>query len=344
MAYLDRAPCAGPRSVVPYALRFPAQPGDRPDPTVNPSPTLHDLEPDPIHDVGEVPAAQPMRRWPYLLVIGLVLAFDIGLHLALLPVLSTPRLLSFGAVAEALIAVLLSTILVLVQSRELPARIHGFLTIGLGLWLVSATADVMDEIVRQPLWVSAFVEDVPRIAGMGLASIGLLALIGHSGTMVRELRMLSLREALTGLGNRRRFKQVVAQRQPLGYALLLMDLDHFKAVNDRFGHAVGDEVLSRVADVLRDLAPSGSESFRLGGEEFAVVSEPMSDDELEALARRLCRSVAALRPREDLSVTMSVGAGRSRPEEPPLELMQRVDRALYRAKAEGRNRVALASA
>lgn len=311
---------------------------------MNPPPNLFDIDPDPIHDVGEAPAARPARRWPYLVVIGAVLAFEIGLHLALLPALPTSRLLSFGATAEAMIALLLSTILVTVQFRELPMRIHVFLTVGLGLWLVSATADVMDEIVRQPIWVSAFIEDVPRIAGMGLASLGLLALIGHSGRMVRELRLLSLREALTGLGNRRRFKQVVAQRQSLGYALLLMDLDHFKAVNDRFGHAVGDEVLSRVADVLRDLAPSGSESFRLGGEEFAVVAEPLSDGELEALARRLCRSVAALRPREDLSVTMSVGAGRSRPDEPPLELMQRVDRALYRAKAEGRNRVALAAA
>lgn len=294
----------------------------------------------------EAPSSQrrPRWRWTLLAITALVLATEVGLHLALLPRLDLVRLLSFGAVAELMIGLLLVLILVSLQSRELPSRIHAWLSIGLGLWLVSCTADVLDELVLQPLWVSAFIEDVPRIAGMGLASLGLLALVRHAASMVHELETLSLRETLTGLGNRRRFNQVVAERQDSGYGLLLMDLDHFKTVNDRFGHAVGDEVLSRVAEVLQDLSPGNSESFRLGGEEFAMVTASLDEQALEALARRICRSVAALRPRQDLSVTMSIGVGHSRRDEPQLELMQRVDRALYRAKSEGRNRVAMAEA
>nr|WP_240955938.1 GGDEF domain-containing protein [Wenzhouxiangella sp. XN79A] len=159
---------------------------------------------------------------------------------------------------------------------------------------------------------------------------------------MQELERLSLREPLTGLGNRRRFNQVVNQRQDRGFGLLLMDLDHFKRVNDRFGHAVGDEVLSQVADVLRGLAPEPDDLFRLGGEEFAMIVAPDDDEGLETLSRRIVRAVAALRPRDDLGVTLSIGVGRSRPAEPPLELMQRVDRALYQAKADGRNQVAVA--
>ena len=293
---------------------------------------------------GSAPRVKHPWRWPLLGATAAVLAVEIGLHLAYLPRLERSGLLGFGGIAELMIGLLLVLILVALQSRELPGRIHAWLSIGLGLWLISCTADILDEVVLQPLWVSAFLEDVPRIAGMGLTSLGLLALVRHAAAVVRELQTLSLRETLTGLGNRRRFNQVVAEREPTGYGLLLMDLDHFKGVNDRFGHAVGDEVLSRVAEVLRDLSPPNAESFRLGGEEFAVVTESLDESALEVLARRICRSVAALRPRQDLSVTMSIGVGRSRRDEPQLELMQRVDRALYRAKADGRNRVALAEA
>ncbi len=283
------------------------------------------------------------RRWLLLAGAAVLLSMVIGLHLGLLPALATPRLLTFGGIAELLIAVLLATILVTLQARDLPDRAHALLTAGLVLWLVSCVSDVLDELVQQPLWVSAFVEDVPRILGMLLASLGLLALIRHSSRMMRELQRLSLREPLTGLGNRRRFNQVVSARQRRGFGLLLMDLDHFKQVNDRFGHAVGDEVLSQVAEVLRSLAPDPDDLFRLGGEEFALIVEPDDDATLDILARRIGRAVAALRPRDDLSITMSLGVGRSRPDEPPLELMQRVDRALYQAKSEGRNRVALAA-
>lgn len=293
---------------------------------------------------GDAPGVGHPWRWVLLGATASVLAIEVGLHLAFLQPLARPGLFGFGGIAELLIGLLLVLILVALQSRELPARIHAWLSIGLGLWLISCTADILDELVFQPLWVSAFVEDVPRIAGMALTALGLLALVRHAASVVRELQTLSLRETLTGLGNRRRFNQVVAERQATGYGLLLMDLDHFKGVNDRFGHAVGDEVLSRVADVLSDLAPAKAESFRLGGEEFAIVTDVLDDTALETLARRICRSVAALRPRQDLSVTMSIGVGRSRRDEPQLELMQRVDRALYRAKAEGRNRVALAQA
>jgi len=103
-------------------------------------------------------------------------------------------------------------------------------------------------------------------------------------------------------------------------------------------------LLGQVADALREHAPKGAELFRLGGEEFAMVTDPGKDEELEALAERVRCAVERLRPRADVKVTISIGFGRSRPHESPLDLMQRVDRAMYRAKDEGRNRVMRATA
>lgn len=123
-----------------------------------------------------------------------------------------------------------------------------------------------------------------------------------------------------------------------------MDLDYFKNVNDRFGHDVGDEVLSAVARALEDIKPDGSDVFRLGGEEFALVTEPLSPDDLEGLAESVRRRIERLNVVPDLALTLSAGAAAIGPAEPLSELMRRTDQALYRAKEQGRNRIVMAKA
>lgn len=112
-----------------------------------------------------------------------------------------------------------------------------------------------------------------------------------------KLRQLSLTDHLTSLGNRRNFDEHVArelnraQRQGTPTALLLMDLDHFKSVNDRFGHPVGDDVLVRIARIVREHTRTEDVSARMGGEEFGIV---MPDTDLEqalAVAQRLHRHI-----------------------------------------------------
>lgn len=144
-------------------------------------------------------------------------------------------------------------------------------------------------------------------------------------------------DALTLAWNRRCFER--RRREVGAYSLLLLDLDHFKVINDRHGHSVGDEVLRAVAAVLR--ASSGDRVFRLGGEEFAVM---LACDAAGALvvAERLRETVRRLDLLTGHPITVSIGVAWSSGTQPDHELIYRLaDEALYRAKDGGRDRVEL---
>jgi diguanylate cyclase (GGDEF)-like protein len=158
-------------------------------------------------------------------------------------------------------------------------------------------------------------------------------------------------DELTGLANRRRFMEVVelelkrAERfqSPLG--LLLVDLDDFKNVNDRFGHGTGDEVLRALSDVFRESLRDVDLAARLGGEEFAVLLPETDYSGAAGVAERLRASLASLEletpDREQFGVTASFGVAVYPEAQSVDELLRTADAALYRAKAEGKNRVAL---
>lgn len=167
--------------------------------------------------------------------------------------------------------------------------------------------------------------------------------------MEQELRLLATTDPLTGLQNRHAFvKRGVsllksAQRYNRQCSALMLDIDHFKRINDTYGHAFGDAVLKAVAEELSHGLREVDLLGRLGGEEFAVILP--ETDPLQALqvAERLRNAVQALAftcaDGSRLGLTMSIGAAERLPGEMRLEdLLARADRALYRAKAGGRNR------
>jgi diguanylate cyclase (GGDEF)-like protein len=166
--------------------------------------------------------------------------------------------------------------------------------------------------------------------------------------LVKRLHHLSRHDSLTGLLNRRALlsalegEQSRVRRGGEGWALLLIDVDHFKRVNDLFGHTTGDAVLCRVAEVLRQSARTMDIVSRTGGEEFCVLA-PMTDLHGAALlAERLRQAVSASAERPDqVSVTISIGVALASmaPNETATSAMSRADVALYRAKAAGRDRV-----
>jgi two-component system cell cycle response regulator len=165
-----------------------------------------------------------------------------------------------------------------------------------------------------------------------------------------QLKELSIRDPLTGLYNRRYFDQhaalmfAQARRYSHRLCIALIDLDHFKRVNDRFSHAVGDEVLRRVAGLLAEGVRESDLLARYGGEELVVAFYQCSSADAAAVCERLRRSVEEHSWREvhpDLRVTLSVGlSGDSLPGTPE-ELLGEADLQLYRAKGSGRNRVCL---
>jgi diguanylate cyclase len=159
----------------------------------------------------------------------------------------------------------------------------------------------------------------------------------------------ALVDSLTGLKNRRGFEQAVElqlQRGGLaGTALMLLDIDHFKAVNDRHGHVLGDKVLCAVADILLANIKGRDVAARYGGEEFAVLLPETSLSGAAALGQQICSLVAHGHiKRSDGQgtvgeVTVSIGVAVARETELFETLFERADAAMYGAKRAGRNRV-----
>ncbi|WP_274628393.1 GGDEF domain-containing protein [Arvimicrobium flavum] len=162
------------------------------------------------------------------------------------------------------------------------------------------------------------------------------------------LEQAALTDALTGIQNRRYFDDALREyltefdriEKPVG--LMILDLDHFKQINDTHGHNIGDEVLREVAKCLKDMTRYHDVVARLGGEEFAVVAPNMDAELLLKLAERIRRAIAALvvlSGNARLKITTSVGLAIWDQGESADQFFTRADKMLYEAKRLGRNRV-----
>jgi diguanylate cyclase (GGDEF)-like protein len=166
--------------------------------------------------------------------------------------------------------------------------------------------------------------------------------------LVRRLHELSRRDALTGLPNRRAADEQIEgllerlRRLRSPFALLLVDADHFKRINDSQGHAIGDRALVHLGALLQRHARSVDLVARFGGEEFVLLLPDCDRDTALQVAERLRQEVVDEPLRlgaRKLGLSVSVGLALAREGESAAELMGRADRALYRAKHQGRNRV-----
>lgn len=185
------------------------------------------------------------------------------------------------------------------------------------------------------------------VTALGFSFVGM-----YVAETKRRLHEETRLDPLTGLHNRRAFEEMAAREVQLAardsapLTLLMMDLDHFKQLNDTWGHALGDRALRAFGGVLLTVTGSCDAVARLGGEEFAILLPGRSARTALALAERLRATVEGLRLSEGeelVRFTVSVGLSSLRPGETSLEPMfHRADRALYQAKREGRNRVVLA--
>lgn len=191
------------------------------------------------------------------------------------------------------------------------------------------------------------------LAVCALQTVGLSLIVSHRLASVRrerrearereaELRTLADTDPLTGLLNRRGFvsrvETALAADRPVG--LILLDLDHFKAINDRFGHDAGDRVLSAVAGALNAHAGEATVG-RLGGEEFGVAVAGLPAPALVRLAERLRRAIAGIEL-ADVSAEVTASFGAAAGAASFEALYRTADQALYRAKSQGRDRVTLA--
>lgn len=187
--------------------------------------------------------------------------------------------------------------------------------------------------VKLPLWGA---EVVVSLLALSILE-GRLRLLRLNHTLKRE----AAEDSLSGLANRRQFDADLPGLRPPD-ALLLLDIDHFKAVNDSLGHPAGDAVLSAVGHALPQMLRHGDRAYRYGGEEFAVILRGSGPDGAQATAERIRATLSSLDVPElqGRPLTVSVGVGLVL-QDAPLDALARADAALYAAKDAGRNRVAL---
>jgi diguanylate cyclase (GGDEF)-like protein len=161
----------------------------------------------------------------------------------------------------------------------------------------------------------------------------------------REARQLADLDALTGLHNRRYFHETLARevarahRYSRSLALVVFDLDDFKAINDRIGHLAGDAVLAEASDRVRDVVRSADVACRVGGDEFAVIMPESSIADADLLYKRLEDAVSARPVGQAGRLHLSAGVTELRPEDDAVSFFERADEALYQAKGAGKGTV-----
>ncbi|WP_449548217.1 GGDEF domain-containing protein [Lelliottia amnigena] len=213
---------------------------------------------------------------------------------------------------------------------------------GLILWIASGAFDVMDEIVSQPRWVGYFCEDLLKLSGMLLTVISVYRIVLRMNSRFSVAQISALHDELTRLPNRRYFVETLSKTTNRQLSMMIIDIDFFKHINDRWGHDVGDEVLSRFGDQLKDISAPALKVFRIGGEEFAAIGEGFSRYEMIRYAESICRSARSIRLGDGQNISVSIGIAFRTQGESQESLMKKTDKALYRAKEKGRNRIELA--
>ncbi|AJJ11436.1 putative diguanylate cyclase YdaM [Yersinia rohdei] len=186
-----------------------------------------------------------------------------------------------------------------------------------------------------------------------LDGIRLMLCIIHDITEQKRLEQAlehaALRDPLTNLGNRRQFFPLVeqaytqSQRYNQNFSLILLDVDHFKSINDQLGHHKGDEVLILLARTLESIVRESDSVFRWGGEEFAILLPLTNLQGALQLAESIRETIQMICQPNLPTLTVSLGVAQHQVGEDTDSLFKRMDEALYRAKAAGRNRVLAAA-
>jgi diguanylate cyclase (GGDEF)-like protein len=203
-------------------------------------------------------------------------------------------------------------------------------------------------------WVRSQIQSDPGLyLYLALATTCVMAACGYSiGGYEDRLQLQSFTDPLTGLANRRHFVQALAteitrsKRYGAPLTVLLIDIDYFKRVNDRFGHAAGDGALVSVANGLRSSCRQTDLPARYGGDEFALLLPQTTAERGLHFAERLAAVLRSAPPSEGgaPALTLSIGVAEGARGEAPDQLLERADQALYQAKGAGRNRAVLAPA
>jgi len=278
------------------------------------------------------------RRLAIYLMAICMLAVSL-LHIWYYPALPKSNNPELSLYFELLILVALLFMFWVVQCSQVDATAYRWLTFGMSLWLLSATVDVMDELVQQPPWMSIWFEDLCRTSGIAFAGYGILRTMYFVCSIYSQLKHLALSDELTNLPNRRYFRQALEQQQSNHFSVAILDLDFFKKINDQYGHDCGDAVLRNFAAMLLSTVPADCIAARLGGEEFAMLLPEQHSGQLDALFEHLLQATHSIMVAPNQALTVSIGLACRQAGENTEQLLKRADQALYLAKNSGRDQM-----
>ncbi len=286
------------------------------------------------------------RQWPALL------AFSLGLLLCTWHVRYLPMVEDINGVSllsEGLIASLLFVLMHYAARKSSGKLVDSSLMLGLLLLLMAFLTDTLDEVFKQPLWVTVIFEDASELLGLVLLIIGVHQWLKQDNKRHVTLQKFAAYDALTGLFMRRPFQEKAQsefdryQRSKSEFAILMVDIDHFKLINDQHGHAAGDLVLKQLAGELKRSIRKTDWVARWGGEEFIFLLLDVDEGMCFQLAENIRKKVEGLSTpigAESIQFTVSIGATLSHKEDTSYDhIINRADKLLYRAKRKGRNRV-----
>ncbi|KHN49866.1 GGDEF domain-containing protein [Pectobacterium fontis] len=244
-----------------------------------------------------------------------------------------------GVYTDSIVLVFLVFILSCTSKISLHSTSALSVRLGLNIWICAATFDFMDEFIYQPKLVGYYVEDLLRIIGMFGVGFGVYTLIQQINNKYVEARIQSFSDELTQLPNRRFFINELRKLEEKTPYLFIIDIDNFKAINDKYGHAKGDEILSKFGHILSRFDNSEIVATRIGGEEFAIILYAGTQERAEMLARSVLKNANKIIIKNMYHLSVSIGAGKKQPQEPTEHFMKRVDIALYQAKTTGKGKV-----
>lgn len=194
-----------------------------------------------------------------------------------------------------------------------------------------------------------WVEEQAEMQSDGVTLIGAVRDISEQKALELKLREMVATDEMTGLYNRRFFSEEVeksllhASRHEEPLSLLMLDIDHFKTVNDNYGHPAGDSVIKAISDTLQHETRSGDSVSRIGGEEFAIMlpKTPFKDAfrVAEKLRAKIEQQSIKISDDTEISVTITIGVAAAKSGDTWTKLLSRADKALYRGKGSGRNKV-----
>lgn len=230
---------------------------------------------------------------------------------------------------------------VLPWARPGPWRLIWALAALFSLMFMLAEGSVLSE---EGMSAADIRHQVPLFAALFAGAAGFVIAYTQGYGMSERSLSLALVDPLTTLPNLRAVQERLASVHATGerFALIYTDLDGFKRVNDRLGHAAGDEVLRRVGSVLRDAVRGADIPARVGGDEFVLLLVATDPTQAPNVAARVLAGIEALTTADGVALSASFGVATNEDGDSPVEIVAAADRAMYRAKHAGGRRVAFA--